>query len=154
MRAAQCPHVSVVRAKRLGGRGGKPGIVKIQFGSLNEKIGVLKSKRNLKNAREFRRTYLCTSKSHIERLVDLNFRAILKELPGGHGYRITGSGRLVKKDDTERRNPGSPQVQNRRRDSESDSDIDSIISPAQVPTPPGRPKRDQRRISQGSPMSS
>ena len=36
-------------------------------------------------------------RSHEERLIENNFKAILKELPNGNQYRFTGSGRLVDK---------------------------------------------------------
>ncbi len=35
----------------------------------------------------------------MERLVDVNFRTILKELPGGDQYRLTGSRRVIRKTD-------------------------------------------------------
>ena len=38
-------------------------------------------------------------RSHEERLIENNFKAILTELPNGTQYRFTGSGRLVDKRD-------------------------------------------------------
>ncbi len=83
-------NVTVVRSCRLRGRDGKTGIVKVQFSCKDDKIKVLRQKSKLKDSEKFRRTYIRTSKSHIERLIDINFKTILRELPGGDRYRITG----------------------------------------------------------------
>ena len=37
----------------------------------------------------------------MEHLIDFNTRAILKELPGGEKYRLTGSGKIVQKQETD-----------------------------------------------------
>ena len=64
--------------------------------SVDDKIRVLKSKQLLKDCEEFSHTYLKGAKTHAERLIDHNFREILKEIPNGGRYRFTGSGRLVR----------------------------------------------------------
>ena len=45
------------------------------------------------------------AQTHAERLKELNFKAILHDIPAGNRYRITGSGRLVSLDD-----PWNPKV--------------------------------------------
>ncbi len=72
------PDITVMRCRRLQSRGGKPGLVKVQFTSRDVKIAILRSKRKLKISREFGKTFLRTSRSHIERLVDVNFNTNLK----------------------------------------------------------------------------
>lgn len=104
--------IEVVRATRLGARNGKPGVVKIQVPSKEDKIRLLRGKRNLKESREFKKTYIRSSKSHVERLVDVNFRTILKELPGGDQYRLTGSGRVIRKADYARQQEGNADASN------------------------------------------
>ena len=43
--------------------------------------------------------YVRSSQSHEERLIRLNFETLMKEIPAiGDSYRLTGSGRMVKKD--------------------------------------------------------
>ena len=42
--------------------------------------------------------YIRSSKSHSDRLAELNLKTILSEIPNGNDYRILGNGRLVKKD--------------------------------------------------------
>ena len=50
--------------------------------------------------------YIKGDQTNAERLIDLNFKATLNDMPYGNSYRITGNGRLVKKaegEDVERR---------------------------------------------------
>ena len=44
---------------------------------------------------EYRRVYLRSSKPHAERLREINFRTLLRELPNGHRYRLAGNGRII-----------------------------------------------------------
>ena len=86
-----------VRSQRLTGRDGRPGIVKLQLSSKEEKIRVLQQKFELQNTPKFKKVYLRSAQTHEERLIRLNFQTLLEELPGGDNYRFTGSGRLVRK---------------------------------------------------------
>lgn len=86
----------VVRALRLGSRDGRPGLLKIELASEDDKIKVLRNKYNLENSRDFQRVFLRSSQSHAERLIQLNFRTILNELPNGGQFRVTGNGKLVR----------------------------------------------------------
>ncbi len=95
--------VQVVRAKRLAGRNGKPGIVKIKAKDLEDKKRILRAKSNLKRS-ELPDVYLCSSKSHVERLQELNTKVLLQELPNGHRYRLTANGKLVPNDYGDRGN--------------------------------------------------
>jgi BMFP domain-containing protein YqiC len=87
------------RFTRLVGRYGKPGIVKIELGCKDDKINILRAKSQLKHSDEFRRVYLRSSQTHAERLMSLNFREILKEIPNGNNYRVSGNGKILKKED-------------------------------------------------------
>ena len=89
--------IIVVRAVRLGSRDGRPGVVKIEFCSPEEKIGVLKSKLRLSGSKEYPRVYIKQSHSHVERVLERNMKTILAELPKGNEYRITSHGIVVKK---------------------------------------------------------
>lgn len=86
---------TVVAASRLRGRYGKPGLVKIPFSSLEGKKNVLKEKRNIRRV-EYKTVFIRSSKSHTERLIELNARTMLSELPHGNQVRITSNGRIVK----------------------------------------------------------
>ena len=93
--------IPVVRSQRLRARGSGPGLVKIQLRTLEEKKTVLRAKQKLQNT-EWPRVYLRSSKSHMERLNELNTKTLLKMIPGGQDMRLTGSGRLMHKDEIDR----------------------------------------------------
>lgn len=89
---------SVVAALRLKSRlNGKPGLVKISFQSTEEKIEVLRRKRDLREVDVYKSVFLRSSKSHAERLIELNAKTILNQIPSGNQFRITSNGRIVKK---------------------------------------------------------
>ena len=84
----------VVASKRLPGRDGRPGIVKISFENLNQKINVLKAKQKLRQHRTLHPIFLRSSQTHAERLVKLNFEMLLNEFPNCN-LHVTSNGRLV-----------------------------------------------------------
>lgn len=91
--------INVTAASRLNSRFGKPGLVKISFSSLEEKKAILREKRRLRDTEKYKNVYmyLRSSKSHTDRLIELNARTILNEIPNGRQFRITSNGRIVKK---------------------------------------------------------
>ena len=96
--------IPVVRAMRLPARtqgsrpNNRPPLVKIEFRSLDEKKTALKAKPKLKNSADWSNVFIRTSKPHLERVVDMNFKTMLDMMPNGRDYKITGSGKIVKKD--------------------------------------------------------
>jgi len=88
--------VTVTGAIRLPARfDNSPALVKISFRSLDEKILVLRNKMTLRNIEQYKHVYLKSSKSHAERLIELNARALLRELPHGNDrFRIDANGRI------------------------------------------------------------
>ena len=91
-------NVNVVAASRMHARyRNKPGLVKISLANVKQKILVLRNKRKLKDSVEFRRVYLEGAKSHVERLIEINTRAILRELPQGRAYRVAGNGQILRR---------------------------------------------------------
>lgn len=108
--------VKVVAAARLKSRGiGKPGLVKISFRSVDEKIEVLRSKRDLQNVEAYKSVFLRSSKSHTERLIELNAKTILNQIPNGNQFRITSNGRIVKKTQNSQQN-SSPDFHDQDRE--------------------------------------
>ena len=93
--------VTVLAAARLKGRFGKPGLVKISFATLQEKILVLREKRKLREHDTYKSIFLRSSKSHTERLIELNARTLLNQIPQGNQFRITSNGRIIKKTHTD-----------------------------------------------------
>ena len=91
--------VTVVKVMQTTQRGNSKGVLKIQLSSKEEKIDVLRHKTNLKNSSTFSNVYIRSSKTHTERLIDLNFKTLISDLipEAATGYRITGSGKLIKK---------------------------------------------------------
>ena len=82
----------------------KPGLVKIQFQNVEDKVRVLREKRALMNSSEFSNVFLRSSKSHSDRLAEQNLKTLLDLIPDGKAYQVTGNGRLVKRD---QRNPST-----------------------------------------------
>ena len=90
--------VEVINVTRTPSRDNKPGIVKVEFNSREEKLSVLRAKLKLQSSAEYKRVFIRSAQSHVERLVQINNKVILKELGVEHKFRFTGNGRLVLKD--------------------------------------------------------
>ena len=99
-------NIRVVRTTRMQarpprqtrqGRISKPGLVKIQVPTLEDKINILRNKRRLENSEPFKQVYLRSSKSHTDRLAETNFRTLLDIVDTRKEYRIAGNGRIMKK---------------------------------------------------------
>ena len=125
----ELPVIEPVDMIRLKSRSEKPGLVKVEFTSVDDKVNILRAKRKLREHASYRHVFLAGCKSHTERLLELNMKAVLSELPNGDNYTFTGSGRLVKRDaqrPTQQKRPrasastssysGNP-VKHQRRDS-------------------------------------
>ena len=93
------PAATVIRTKRLVSRNHLPGLVKIELRNVQDKIAVLRNKRNLGDNPEFRRVFLRSSKPHHERIAEFNFKKVLQQLPNGSDYWIVGSGRIIGKNE-------------------------------------------------------
>ena len=107
-------NVNVTAVARLKpGFRNKPGLVKIGFETLDQKILVLRNKSALKDQQIFRNIFIQSSKSHVERLLELNARTLLRELPTCRAYRVSANGRILKKRENERENePPEMEAQN------------------------------------------
>jgi len=103
-------NVLITRVSRFKSRvPNRPGLVKITFRSIDEKILVLKNKMSLKDREGFQTVYIKSCKSHAERLIELNARTILRRMPDGNRYRVDANGRIQPKD---RRNDDPENRQN------------------------------------------
>ena len=58
----------------------------------------MKAKSQLRNTDKYRHVYIRGALSLAERLIELNFKTILRELPHGDDYRVTGNGLVVRND--------------------------------------------------------
>jgi hypothetical protein len=75
----------------------RPALVKIGFESVQDKIRVLREKRRLRETEKYRNVFLRGSKTHTERLLELNARTLLNELPHGKDFRVAANGRIIRK---------------------------------------------------------
>lgn len=92
--------VRVVSASRLPSKiENKPGLVKISFRNTAEKVQVLRNKMKLKDTDDYKRVYIRSSKSRVERLIEMNARAVLRTLPQGQSLRVDASGRIITKNE-------------------------------------------------------
>lgn len=99
--AVGCAHKTIVAVKRTPVRQSGGSVVKIELQSLQDKIEVLRNKPALKQSPEFNRVYIRSSMSHEARMLHNNFKAVLQELPNGHNYRLTGSGKVISNSSSE-----------------------------------------------------
>ncbi|KAL7384167.1 hypothetical protein ABVT39_025537 [Epinephelus coioides] len=53
------PH-GIVAAERLRERGGRPGVIKVELGSVQDKVDVLRKKQGLKSNEKFQSVYICS----------------------------------------------------------------------------------------------
>ena len=88
----------IVNTLRTQPRKGNRGILKIELRSTVDKINILRNKPRLKHTKGFEKVFVRSSKSHMERLMDLNFKTLLSEMPHGQSYRIAANGRIIKRD--------------------------------------------------------
>ncbi len=94
VRNGMCSDVNIVRAKRLTPHGRAPGLVKIELPTLHDKIELLRKKVDLVDSRVYSKVFVRSSKSHTERLVEINTQMILKETGLHTCMYITANGRL------------------------------------------------------------
>lgn len=73
----------------------KPGLVKVSFRCVDDKIRVLRNKMKLKNHENYSSVYIKSSNLRAERLIELNARAILRKLPNGHNLRLNAKGQIT-----------------------------------------------------------
>ena len=99
------PVPEIVNAERTTPRGSGPAVIKVEFRTVQDKIAGLRRKKTLRDNDMFSRVFIHAAKSHTERLINLNFRTLLNELPCGKDYFLTGNGRLVKRDQEQNPRP-------------------------------------------------
>ena len=98
--------VKVVNVKRMTQRGPRPGLIKVELSTVEEKVEVLRKKLDINNLEPD--TWMRSSQSHAERLNDLNFKTLLTMIPGGDEWRVTANGRLQRRDEEFNGNPRRP----------------------------------------------
>lgn len=87
-----------VAVERMTSRGRGPGLVRAEFSSVYEKVALLRKKRQLRENQEYSSVYIRSAKSHTDRLIETNFKTLLREIPGGSEFYVAGNGRLLKRE--------------------------------------------------------
>ena len=90
---------SIQTSRLQNPRQGNVGLVKIALETTAQKIALLRAKRQLKSHDDYNNVYIKSSKTHAERLIETNARTIIQQIPNGKDFRITASGRIVKRND-------------------------------------------------------
>ena len=90
-------NVKVIAVERLPVRyPNQTPLEKIAFENPEQKIRVLKAKANLASSNDYKRVRIWGSKTHAERLIELNFNTLLDAIPDlKSNYRITNHGKVV-----------------------------------------------------------
>ena len=83
---------TIKNVKRLVSRYGI-GIIKCELDTEEEKINILKKKMKMINMEEG--SWVRSSKDHVERVAEYNFKLLMKCVPGLEDYKMTGSGKIV-----------------------------------------------------------
>lgn len=78
--------VTIVETKRLPTRNAKPGLVKVELGSLDSKKALLRAKSKLKGTEHFCFVWTRGSMPHMEHLNHLNVKRLLTLIPDGQNY--------------------------------------------------------------------
>ena len=102
------PQINVVNAMRTPFRDGKPGVVKIQLPSRQNKIDILKNKKKLMDNSNYSRVFIRGSQSHTDRLIQINTNTLLNELGLNDKYRVAANGRLVLNNNAQQHGYGQP----------------------------------------------
>ena len=92
--------VEVLECKRMGAHSrDKPGLVKVAVNNLDSKKLVLRAKTKLKDTVHYKNVWMRSSMPHLERIFHMNMKNMLKLVPDGDQYFITGSGKMVRKNE-------------------------------------------------------
>lgn len=70
-------------------------LVKVELSSAREKVAVLHRKSELKDS--FKDVYVSSAKSHGERMMELNFRTLIRETAVGRDFYLAANGRMAKR---------------------------------------------------------
>lgn len=91
------PVPKLVAAERVRARGRQPGLVKVELETVQDKVTVLRRKFKLKDSDSYGRVFVSSAKSHAERLMEINLRTLLREIPAAKDYYLASNGRLVQR---------------------------------------------------------
>ena len=76
----------VLRAKRLGARDGRSGVIKAELSSEANVKRVVECSKALKDTSDFKKVYVNRSRNELEMVQQGNMRTLLNIIPGGEKY--------------------------------------------------------------------
>ena len=85
----------IVNTRRMRSYDGKPGMIKCELQSVEDKINILQCKMAIKE--QIPSIWIRSSKSHADRVLEDNFATILSLLPEGHKFKTASDGRIILK---------------------------------------------------------
>lgn len=85
----------------------KPGLVKFSLENTEQKTLVLKNKWKLKDSDDYKQVFIQSSKSRVERLIEMNARELLRNIPQGRALRVDASGRIKQRDQSRQGQPAA-----------------------------------------------
>ena len=101
--------IKFLRVLRLQSRNTKPGLVKVQLHSLEDKVKLLRAKQHLSQSEVYKKVFMRSSKSHAERVAEFNMKTLMATLPGlNKDYRLTGNGKLIPKSEIQPQKSHTP----------------------------------------------
>jgi hypothetical protein len=99
----------------------RPGIVKISLRNTGEEVGVLRSKMKIKDMEGYKTVYIRSSKSRIERLIEMNARAVLRNLPQGRSLRVDANGPIKQRNEQQQRQSHQENLNNETHSNQTGS---------------------------------
>ena len=90
------PAPEIAAELRMRAREPCPGVVKVAFDNVEDKVAVLRCKQRLKTNTQFKKVYLRAAKSHTDWILESNFKMLLQVIPAGKDFYIAGNERLMK----------------------------------------------------------
>lgn len=116
MRRDEFDAIEVLDCKRMGRHTpARPGLVKVAVDSLESKKRVLRAKLKAKENEKYEKVWMRSSMPHLERMFHMNMKNMLKMIPGGDTYTVTGNGKMVPRQDENNRTGGSGDARGRGR---------------------------------------
>ena len=85
-----------IRYERMKSNSNKPGLVKVELRSPEEKRALLRAKRKLRETLKYKDVFIRSSQTYAERIMRSNLKTILAEIPSGSEYKLTANGRILK----------------------------------------------------------
>ena len=85
----------IVNTRRMRAYGKRPGLLKCELGSEQDKINVLQCKMAIRE--QVPGVWIRSSKTYAERVLDDNFSTILSLLPDGYKFKTASDGRIIPK---------------------------------------------------------